>query len=374
MANKDQLLGWDVSPYTAKVKSYFNFKKIPYDYKPPNAYTLSRKVQPATGKIIMPTVFQANGTVLQDSSVIIDTYEKRFKKPAVIPVTPNQAFASLLVELFADEWLPLAGLHYRWNYPGNYDFIINEFGSNALPYFPKFIQRMAARKFADKMSSYLPVLGITEKIEPELERVTETLFVLLSEHFKVCPFLLGQQPTIGDFALYGFLYAHLERDPEPEDLINKHAQLHKWLMLMHSDFHRAQGELPPNDEIPESLIPVLKFIAKLQAPLLQQTITGVKEWHQNNPDTNKLPQRLGDAELTINGITETRYNLSYSYWMIQRIIERMNEINEGSLSSPNNSNPLKADSLIESLNLADIFLQPLPLKVLLKRARLYRAT
>ncbi|PID43059.1 MAG: hypothetical protein CSB48_07100 [Proteobacteria bacterium] len=363
MAAKDQLLGWDVSPYTVKVKSYFNFKKIPYDYKPPNVYTLSRKVQPAAGKIIMPTVFRANGTMVQDSSVIIDVYEADCKEPAVIPETPDQAFASLLVELFADEWMPLAALHYRWNYPGNYDFILGEFGKNALPGFPGFIQRAAVRKFARKLSGYLPILGVTKNMEPALEAAAEELLGLLDHHFKEHPFLLGGQPTIGDFALYGPLYAHMDRDPEPRNLIRKYDHLYRWLMVMHGNFDNSvangAGDLLPNDEIPDSLLAVLHYISELHSPLLQQTIAGIREWDQKNPDIGKLPSRLGQASISIKGVTETRYNLTYSYWMIQRIRDKVKA--RGG-----------ADSLIEALNLGDIFIQPLPIEVSLERTRLYR--
>lgn len=359
MPKKDQLLGWDVSPYTAKVRSYFNYKKIPYEYKPPNAYVLSRKVQPAVGKMIMPTVFGNDGSILQDSSVIIDTYESQHQNNPVIPNTPKQAFASLLLELFADEWLPLAALHYRWNYKGNYNFIIGEFGKNALPHFPKFIQTTVAKQFAGKMSGYLPILGITKKMEPALEVAVEELLTLLNNHLKQHSFLLGNRPTIGDFAVYGPLYAHLDRDPEPEDLIKKYHHLHQWLMVMHGTFDQVLGDLPENDHIPETLIPILSFIAELQAPLLQQTIKAIDEWNQKNPDIDKLPPRLGQAEITINGKTETRYNLTYSYWMIQRINEIVSCRGD-------------ASTFIESLQLADVFNKPLPINVQLKRTRLYR--
>ncbi|MFP3978715.1 glutathione S-transferase family protein [Marinobacter sp. KMM 10035] len=361
MAKKDQLLGWDVSPYTAKVRSYFNYKNIPYDYKPPNAHTLFRKVQPAVGKIIMPTVFRLDGSVLQDSSHIIDVYETENRLKPVFPETPKQALASLLVELFADEWLPMASLHYRWNYKGNLKFIIGEFGKNALPYFPGVLQRTVAKKFAGKMSGYLPILGITKKMEPRLEVAVENILSLLDEHFKAYAFLLGGQPTIGDFALYGQLYAHLHRDPEPVDLIKKYDHLYTWLIAMHGSFEQPLEDLPTNDQIPDTLIPVLQAMSSLQAPLLEQAIQGVKSWADENPAKDKIPQRLGDARLTIEGESETRYNVSYPYWMVQRINQNVEA----------GSSELKG--FIQELGLASVFSEPLPVKVELKRARLYKS-
>lgn len=361
MSKKDQLLGWDVSPYTAKVRSYLNYKNIPYDYRPPSALALSRKVQPAVGKIIMPTVFRPDGVVLQDSSYIIDVYEMENRSKPVLPATPKHAFVSMMLELFADDWLPMASLHYRWNYKGNLPFIIGEFGKNALPYFPGFIQRIVAKQFAGKMSGYLPILGITKKMEPKLERATENILSLLDKHFERYTFLLGGQPTIGDFALYGQLYAHMHRDPEPVDLVKKYKHLYTWLMTMHGSFNQPCEKLLPDDEIPETLIPILHAIASLQAPLLEQTIQGIKTWAEKNPDKDKVSQRLGDATLTIEGESETRYNLSYAYWMVQRIKQRVDL----------DSTELKA--LIQTLGLDSVFLAPLPMPVELKRARLYRA-
>lgn len=360
MSNKDQLLGWDVSPYTAKVRSYFNYKNIPYDYRPPNAYTLSRKVQPAVGKIIMPTVFRSDGTVLQDSSHIIDIYEVENQTKPVFPATPKQAFTSMIVELFADDWLPMASLHYRWNYQGNLSFIIDEFGKNALPYFPSFIQRAVAKQFAKKLSGYLPILGITKKMEPKLEAVLENMLSLLDKHFKSYTFLLGGQPTIGDFALYGQLYAHLHRDPVPVNLISKYKHLHSWLMTMHGSFNQPCTGLLPNDEIPETLIPILQSISSLQAPLLVQTIQGMKTWATKNPDKDKISQRFGDSTLTIEGESEIRYNLSYAYWMIQRIKQSVDV------------DSTKLKELMQELALDSVFSEPLPMKVDLKRARLYK--
>ncbi|MGM0563817.1 MAG: glutathione S-transferase family protein [Pseudomonadota bacterium] len=359
MAKRDKLLGWDVSPYTAKVRSYFNYKNIPYDYKPPSAYTLYKKVQPAVGKMIMPTVFRADGAVLQDSSHIIDVYEMENRIKPVFPATPKQAFVSMMLELFADDWLPMASLHYRWNYKGNLNFIIGEFGKSALPYFPGFIQRTVAKKFAGKMSGYLPILGITRKMETKLEVAVENILSLLDKHFSTHKFLLGGQPTIGDFALYGQLYAHLHRDPEPVDLIKKYNHLYIWLMTMHGSFTQPFEDLVPNDEIPETLIPILQKISLLQAPLLEQTIQGIKTWTAKNPDKDKVSQRLGDSTLTIEGESESRYNLSYGYWMVQRIKQRV-DVDSAELRG-----------FMQELGLDSVFTEPLPVKVELKRTRLY---
>ena len=63
------------------------------------------------------------------------------------------------------------------------------------------------------MYSYLPVLGITEKTKPEIEQWAQELLLQLNTHFEQHPFLLGTKPCLGDFGLYGPLYALVWRDP-----------------------------------------------------------------------------------------------------------------------------------------------------------------
>jgi glutathione S-transferase len=358
---KDKLLGWDVSPYTTKVFAYFNYKGVPYDYRPPNAYTLAKKVQPAAGKMIMPTVFRPNGDVLQDSGAIIDVYESENPEKTVVPPTAKQACAALLVELFSDEFLPVAALHYRWNYAGNMTFILNEFGKSALPYFPGFIQRKVAKSFAGKMKGYLPILGINKSMRSHLEVEVEALLKKLDTHFSAYPFLLGNRPCIGDFSLYGQVYAHLHRDPDPKDLIKKYDSLYRWMMAINENKYDSDGEWLADDQVPDTLMAVLKEMARLQGPLLADSRRAVEQWSTDNPDVEKLPQKVGETTLTLNGQTASRFNITYPYWMMQRLLGLV----EGK--------PGDAQGLLKELGLAEAFKTPLPLAGQLKKARLYRA-
>lgn len=359
MAN-DKLLGWDVSPYTTKVFAYFSYKHLPFDYRPPNAYLLAKKVQPAAGKMIMPTVFRPNGDVLQDSSAIIDIYESEKPENAVVPPTAKQACAALLVELFSDEFLPVAALHYRWNYAGNMTFILNEFGKSALPYFPGFIQRKVAKSFAGKMKGYLPVLGINESMRAPLEVEVEALLKKLDAHFAAHPFLLGSRPSIGDFSLYGQIYAHLHRDPDPKDLIKKYASLYRWMMAINENQYDTNGEWLPDDQVPDTLMVILQEIARLQGPLLADSRKAVEQWTAENPEGQKLPQKVGETTLTLNGQTASRFNITYPYWMMQRLLSQLA------------GKPGDAQGLLQELGLKALS-TPLTVKVALKKARLYRA-
>ena len=220
---------WLVSPYSAKTRSYLRYKGIPFEDRAPSARQLNGRIKKAVGRAIMPTVELPDGTWLQDSSLIIDHFEAAHPEPGIVPPGPTQRLAALLIELYADEWMSLADLHYRWNTPENAAYAIDEFARNGLPGAPLFLSRPVARKIASKMQGYRPKLGITEETGPGIEAVTERLLANLDAHLAEHPFLLGGRPCIGDFALYGPLWAHLFRDPGTTALFDEHAHVRRWL-------------------------------------------------------------------------------------------------------------------------------------------------
>ena len=99
--------GWLVSPYSAKTRVYFRFKGLPFEDIAPSVLRMYRTISPAVGRVVMPTVLQPDGTWLQDTSDIIDALEHKHPEPSITPEGPRQRVASLLMELHADEWMPI---------------------------------------------------------------------------------------------------------------------------------------------------------------------------------------------------------------------------------------------------------------------------
>ena len=200
MPKLPQHYGWPVSPYSAKTRAYLRYKGIPFADRTPNIFTLNYRVRKAVGKFIMPTVELPDGTWLQDSSDIIDKLELAHPAPSVFPSEPKQKMASALMELHADEWLPMVALHYRWNIPENAAFAMREFSRYALPGVPSFLGQIPIRKTAERLRGYLPILGVNEATIPGVERYAAQLIEDLDVHFRAHDFLLGARPCMGDFA------------------------------------------------------------------------------------------------------------------------------------------------------------------------------
>ena len=334
MAQNYKHYGWECSPYSSKTRSYFRYKNIPFKDIHPNAIQVKWIMEKRVGFTSMPTVIAPQGDILQDSSDIIDTLEKTFINKAVLPNTPKQNLVSYIFELFADEWLPIISMYTRWRNPINKAFAFEEFGHCALPFLPKIITRPLGKKIGAKMYSYLPVLGITDNTAPEIEKWSEELLQQLNLHFAQHPFLLGTKPCLGDFGLYGPLYALVWRDPGSRRLIEAQPHLYAWLKRLMQP-QNIEGTFIGEDDIPKTLWPILKRIFKEQWPILNQSAQAIETWIKENPLVKKFPRSLGKVTFQLGQATEERTLTTLPIWMLQRPLDFYNALNETDSASVN---------------------------------------
>ncbi len=340
MTDTHILYAAEFSLYSGKARSYLRYKRIPFDEVLSSLKIYRNVIVPKTGVRFIPVVQTPDGTFLQDTSHIIDTLEKIFVERPVIPTGPRQQLASLLLELYGDEWLLIPAMHYRWNYD-NFPFIFDEFGRTLFPGLPRFIQRILGKRIGSRFSGLLPALGITNTSQRAIEDWYENDFLpTLNRHFDDHDFLLGSAPTIGDFGLMGPLYAHLYRDPYPGKLMRDIApNVAAWVERMNAAENRA-GELTSNDEVPHTLTPIFKRMFAEHWPVLSDTALRLEQWAKEN-DSSSVPRRIGKHQFTINDVTETRAVLPYSVWKMQRALDCYN--------SMSGTDKQQADAFLESV-------------------------
>src|ERR1700712_5423741 len=87
MADGYRIIGAEMSPYSVKVRSYFRYKAIPYQWVLRNAASHAEFEKYAKMPII-PLVVTPDGSGIQDSTTIIDTIEKLHPKPSIHPDDP----------------------------------------------------------------------------------------------------------------------------------------------------------------------------------------------------------------------------------------------------------------------------------------------
>jgi glutathione S-transferase len=317
MGDRPRHYGWECSPYSAKTRAYLRYKGVDFHDVHPGMWTLQTKITRSVGRLVMPTMELSDGTWLQDTSEIIDTFEERADGPSVVPTTPRQRFIAYLLELFGDEWLVIVAMHTRWNDPQNREFVYDDFGREATPWLPGPLRRRIGRTIGARMWSYLPKLGVAPETEAGIDRMLDALLVALNQHLTQTPYLLGGRPCIGDYSVMGMLYAHVLRDPGSSHRIRAHPEVEAWIDRVYSGTE-VTGEWFADDQVPDSLVPVLDPVFRDALPYVRALVDAINAWCSANPDASRLPRSLGDTLFTIGGIQGQRRLITFTQWMAQR--------------------------------------------------------
>lgn len=349
-ASEYTVYGWDMSYFSGKVVSYFQFKQIPFRKHYVSLLDFNT-VQKKVGYTVMPVVVSPDGEWIQDSRNIINKVEELYPTPSVFPSTPNKRFISCLLEAWGDEfWIPFA-MHYRWSFPesSNEDFFRTEAGRHLLPYpfVPDFVKKYAAGKPVKTLREFLPVIGVIPSQHTIIESWTQNMLTLLENHFRSHQYLLGgSSPTIGDFGMVGPLIPHLARDPYPkETLLNKesHPNIHKWINRM-TCVDKEELDTKPifsdNDVIPKTLEPILAHIFNEFIPMMQEMIPPLRTLKENkkfytphspngveeNSVNKTLPRMLSSIEFPIKGQGDTyttykKATLTFNLYKMQLVLD-----------------------------------------------------
>jgi glutathione S-transferase len=324
------LFGAEVSLFSGKVRSYLNYKNIPFIETCPSAKVVNQELYSNTGLRMIPVIKTPENEYIQDTTVIIDALESRFANDPVYPQSSLMKFIALYLELYADEWLLLPAMHYRWHYKRqNLWFILKEFGGVAVPDWPKPLQPFAAIVPAFYFGRlYKPVLGISKRNCFEVEAFFESFLQDFEQHLINHQFLLGGKPSIADFGFYGPMYAHLYRDPYSHKLIQAKApRVADWVHRMTERQNHYDEFLTSESVIPEMIVKMLTHMKNTQLPILKETILRVHQRILDKPN-EVLPRFLGQTEYSLDKVNEKRYVNTYAQWMLQRPVDFLSALPE----------------------------------------------
>ena len=138
----------------------------------------------------------------------------------------------------------------------------------------------------NRMRCAAMIFGVNE----QTRAVVESLYLdALNAHLEQYPYLLGWRPSIGDFGLIAPMYAHLGRDPHPARLMQQRAvSVYRWVERMNRynqdvpEFFNAGTDFVENDEVPESLIVVLRVLAEDFVPETLAAADLINAWLTEN--------------------------------------------------------------------------------------------
>jgi glutathione S-transferase len=316
MTTKHQLIGAEVSYYTAKVRAYLRYKQIPYDEVTASREVYQQVIVPRTGVRFIPVLISDDDVAVQDSSAIIDFLEQRYPEPSITPEGPTQRWVARLFELYGDEWLVLPAMHYRWSLPENRAFAVKEFGRLSAPNASEAEQQAIGEKLSGPFAGALPALGVHPATIAAIEQSYQAFLHELDAHLAHHPFLLGALPSIGDFALFGPLYAHLYRDPASGRLMKQLApRVVDWVERMRSPKSQP-AQFLAQDAIPSTIEPLLARMFRELGPVLERTIARLMAFESSA--SAPLPRSLGTDHFELAGATATRAIYPFNVWRWQR--------------------------------------------------------
>ncbi len=356
------LYGAPMSLWSGKARAYLRKQGIAFNEVMPGHASYRDAIYPQTQRGIVPVVQLQDGSILQDTMVIIDHFEQaNTDQFSVYPTAPQQRLSALILDLFGSEGLLKVAMHYRWNFMEyNETFLRSEFGDHIAPgQSPEVIQTMADKVMAP-MQAYLPLLGINENTIPAIEEQYLELMALLNNHFEQYPYLLGGQPSVADYGLFAPLYAHLSRDPYPGLLMKQHApRLYRWVERMNAEnadtpeFGECEIGYFEGDEIPDTLKALLALVGRDFVPELKQAVSTINGWLADNPDVEgqcvtpkPRLKMLGQMDYPFRGTTVSGMVIPYQLLMLQRITDFYSQL------TTNEKQAMLA--LFEPLGLADL--------------------
>ena len=312
-----RLYGAEISYFTGKVRAYLRWKGLPFEEVQADAAVYRDVIVPGVGFPVIPVVGTPEGEVLQDSTEIIDALEQRHPDPSVVPEGPVQRFVGRLLELYGDEWLVIPAMHYRWHH--NREWALREFGALSAPAASADEQWAIGQKRAAPFAQAAVLLGAEPHLFAAIEGSYEALMAELDAHFAEWPCVLGSRPSIGDFGLFGPLYAHQYRDPASGALMRRHAtHLVRWVERLRQAPAAGPGAFMPDDEVPATLWPVLRRMMSEQMPVLAGTAARLSQWREEHPGETAVPRVLGQQAFALGGQQGQRIVRPYSLWMMQR--------------------------------------------------------
>jgi glutathione S-transferase len=357
-----RLIGAEASYYTGKVRAYLRYKGIPFEEIGATRDIYREVIVPRTGVAYIPILISDDDVAVQDSTAIIDFMEQRYPSGSVYPDGPMQRLVALLFEVYADEWLILPAMHYRWNVPENRAFAIREFGRLSAPNASRAEQRAIGESISRPFAEALPALGVNCDTAAAIEASYLAFLRDFAAHLEAQPFLLGTRPSIGDFALLGPLYAHLYRDPESGRVMRQHApRVADWVDRMNA-LEPCSGGFASDDRIAETLVPLLRRMFEEQGPVLVYTIQRLETWTPEN-DRRNLPRSIGMQEFRLGSQCSQRAIYPFNIWRWQRPYDHYHALAPGARA--------RADELLARVGGVDVIQTPIRRRVQRRENRLF---
>jgi glutathione S-transferase len=255
MAAPYRLFGFELSPYSVKVRSYFRYKEIPHEWVVRCSTTQAEFDRYAKLPLI-PLVVTPDGRALQDSTPILEHFEGLHPEPSIHPPDAASAFLSALIEEYADEWGNKPMFHYRWFYEPDQQAAAERIARGMMPDLEAAALPGAVEMVKGRMIPRLAFVGSRAETRAQIEASFHRQIRILEAHLARRPYLFGGRPAFADFGLSGQLY-QCSIDPTPGAIMRATAPaVLAWVERMTEPV--AAGAFEPWEALAPTLMPLLR--------------------------------------------------------------------------------------------------------------------
>ena len=317
------------SLYSGRARSYLIKNHIPFEERSTGHESFKAEVLPKGKLATIPTLVTPEGEVIRDGGAIIEHFEAASGRPCQPPGACQQVISALF-DVIGTDGLLRPAMHYRWNFPDdNLEFVRFHFLHSQRDV-PERQDKTEA--MMNRMRHAAMIFGVTEQSQAVVEALYLEYLDALNAHFECYPYLLGWRPCVGDFGLLAPMYAHLGRDPYPARLMQQRAPaVYRWVERMNREdqdapeFFSTGSDFLANDEVPETLIPVLKILAEDFVPETLTAAELINNWlDEHQPESGavavgRLAEALGTADFTVRGETITALAQPHRFYLLQRV-------------------------------------------------------
>ena len=249
-----RIFGSELSPYSVKVRSFFRFKNLPHEW-----LLRSPANQPEFQKYaklpLVPLVVTPEGEGVQDSTPIMERFEKAHPEPSLVPADPALAFLSALLEEYGDEWVNKPMFHYRWYYQPDVWATAERIATQMMGAQGTLPVAQARAAVAERMMGRIGFVGSNETTKPVIEDSFKRLLALLEMHLANRSYVMGGRPSFADFGLWAQLY-EAATDPTPGAIMRASSpRVMAWTARMLSP--KAEGDFEAWETLAATLSPLL---------------------------------------------------------------------------------------------------------------------
>lgn len=335
------------SLYTARARSYMRMNAVPFTEIKAGSEEFTGTIVPQIGRWIIPVMKTPEDAIIQDGADIIDHLNAAgFSKNPVYPADPTLLAVAHLFELFGSHGLLRPAMHYRWNFDEvNLPFLRETFRDVMPSGLPRKDEDAVFLHASGRMRKAAEVFGVNPGTYRLVEDSYAQFLLLMEEHLRQHPFILGGHATIADYGLIGAMYAHLGRDPVPLRLMQVNApNVFRWVerMNMAETFVdeaalNADGQLLASDNLPESLLQLMRFIAEDYLPEITAHVECANSWLDGNPDietgsetgNKSMKSGLGMASFIWQNTEIATVVIPYRFYLLQRLQDALDRQPEG---------------------------------------------